>query len=583
MKKIFDNAVKTIAVLLLGIAALLLLRPVFWRIFDKPTDRTKTYMDYAERGKIYDRKGKVLATNKTVADLHIDCCVVENQDIWEIKSRALAQELAHMLPEKTTPEWWDYLQNARNNRRRYLPIVKNAELSLVDSLSRLPLLVEGKYSGGRICTYRQVRVYPHGDLARRTVGDERGVGEGRFLFGIERAFDGDLNGDDGFHKARVGYRGGKRRQWQEEKQDRIDGWDVHMTLDLDFQNAADSILRAAVEGNEDIVGGCIGLMEVETGAIAALANIHRLDNGKIGEYFNYSIDYSYEPGAVAQTMTLAAALSDRVVESLDENIPTNHGRLEVVPFPPDKYIINYERKNLTDSISVLDGFVNSSTYVASYISTRYADSQKYYDKWYDAFCVDCFEIDDIRDVYMPALENRSLGTLASMGAGYGFKVCPMHILTFYNTVANSGEMMRPMLVKSMMSKKYGTQFMTPYTLNAHVLRPEVASSLRMALRENVRKGTGRILHDMPHEIAGKTGVSRLVIDPHLRGDSANPYCDSEGRFQYAATFAGFYPVCEPKYSVVCALFTKPTHEPLYGAALPENTVKDFISHIEKVR
>lgn len=582
MKKIFDIPVK-IAIVLLGIAFLFLVRPVFWRLFNRPTDHIETHIDSAERGEIFDTKGKILATNKTVADLHIDCCVVENQDIWEIKSRALAQELAHVLPERTAPEWWDYLQNARNNKRRYLPIVKNAELSLVDSLSRLPLLIEGKYSGGRICTYRQVRVYPYGNLARRTVGDEIGIGEDRFLFGIEKSFDGNLNGDDGYHKTRVGYRGRKLRQWQEAKLDRIDGWDVHMTLDLDFQNVADSILRSVVQTNEDIAGGCIGLMEVNTGAIAALANIHRLDSGKIGEYLNYSIDYSYEPGAVAQTMTLAAALSDRVVESLDEMIPTNHGRLEDIPFPYDKYIVNYERKNLTDSISVLDGFVNSSTYVASYISTRYADSQEYYDKWYDTFCIDKFEIDHVRDVDMPDVENRDVCTLASMGAGYGLKVCPMHILTFYNTVANSGKMMRPMLVKSMKSETCATRFMYPYELNAHVFKPDVAASLRQALRGSVQKGSAQVLKDMPQEIAGKAGVSRQVIDPDLRGDSANPYCDSEGRFQYASTFAGFYPASEPRYSVVCALFSEPTHEPLYGGTLPANVVKEFVDRIEKVR
>ena len=46
------------------------------------------------------------------------------------------------------------------------------------------------------------------------------------------------------------------------------------------QAVADSVLRAAVASNEDIVGGCIALMEVKT----TLANIHTLDNGAVGEY-----------------------------------------------------------------------------------------------------------------------------------------------------------------------------------------------------------------------------------------------------------------------------------------------------------
>jgi cell division protein FtsI (penicillin-binding protein 3) len=76
----------------------------------------------------------------------------------------------------------------------------------------------------------------------------------------------------------------------------VDGWDIYTTLDMEYQAVADSVLRSAVETDDDIAGGCLALMEVSTGEIKALANIHRLDNNKIGEYLNYSIGYSYEPG-----------------------------------------------------------------------------------------------------------------------------------------------------------------------------------------------------------------------------------------------------------------------------------------------
>ena len=53
----------------------------------------------------------------------------------------------------------------------------------------------------------------------------------------------------------------------------------------------------------------------------------------------------YEPGEVIQTMTLAAALSDGVIKSADEKMPTNHGRLASGRFPIDGYILNYEKRN----------------------------------------------------------------------------------------------------------------------------------------------------------------------------------------------------------------------------------------------
>lgn len=116
--------------------------------------------------------------------MHMDCCVVEDPTEWEEKSRRLAQEIALVLPERTAPEWWDYFQNARKNRRRYIPIVKNVSYSMIDSLCSLPLLNEGKYKGGRILTTKIVREYPYGTLARRTIGVWRNMSDD-YLSGLK--------------------------------------------------------------------------------------------------------------------------------------------------------------------------------------------------------------------------------------------------------------------------------------------------------------------------------------------------------------------------------------------------------------
>ena len=105
-------------------------RMLIWRMMNKPTDYVKTITISAERGEIFDYLGNVIATNKYVYDLHLDCCVIQDPNVWEEKSRRLAQEIALILPERTAPEWWDYFQNARKNKKRYLPIVKNVDYSM---------------------------------------------------------------------------------------------------------------------------------------------------------------------------------------------------------------------------------------------------------------------------------------------------------------------------------------------------------------------------------------------------------------------------------------------------------------------
>lgn len=336
------------------------------------------------------------------------------------------------------------------------------------------------------------------------------------------------------------------------------------------QAVADSILKVAVEGNEDLAGGCLALMEVETGFVVTLVNIHRLDNGSIGEYYNYILDHSYEPGEVAQTMTLAAALSDGIVKSLGEKIPTNHGKLTDSTNVRDDYILQYERKTGRDSITVIDGFAGSYRYVGSNLAMRYAESPDYYYQWYKTFCVNSGNFDlPMRGLDLVNPLGRDINTLISMGNGYEFTVCPMQILAFYNTIANNGKMMQPMLVNKMISGRYGSHTMFPRELNASVFRKDVADSVKKALAHSVENGTSRLLKNMPQQVIGKTGSSRQIMDPKLRQGSIDSYIDAIGRRQYASTFAGFYPADTPKYSVIACyspsrhanLFTEGNYQP----------------------
>ena len=583
-KSWFNSYRKPVAIAIMCIAILFAIRPLLWRLIDRPTDQTRTHAEHAERGEIFDCRGNLIATNRMVYDIHLDCCVVKDQEKWEEKSRMLAQSIAQVLPERTAPQWWDYFQNARRNKKRYLPIASDVDSEMVETLRRLPLLNDEAHKGGCICTEKVIREYPYGNLARRTIGVCRNTCDDP-LFGIEYQFDEDLNGDDGIRKVKSGYRGGKLRQWEIERAEKIDGWDVYTTIYMKHQAVADSVLRAAVESDKDIIGGCLALMEVKTGAITALANCHRLDSGHTGEYYNYAIGHSYEPGEVVQTMTLAASLSDGIIKSLDERIPTNHGRLTDTCRFRDNYIIQYERKNRTDSISVIDGFTQSSRYVSSSLALRYSEYQDYFYTWYETFCINDhnFDLDGMRELDLVDPIARDPNTLISAGSGYGFTVCPMQILAFYNTIANDGKMMRPMLLKQMKSERYGSQYMLPRELDEMVFRKEVADSLRKALTACTEKGTAKVLNGMPQNVIGKTGTSRQVIDPRIREGSIDPYRDSEGRMQYSSTFAGFFPADSPRYSIICVLFTKPTHKPLYGGQLPTETVKSFVENMPDLR
>ena len=459
------------------------------------------------RGDIYDLNGNLIATDTTLYDVHLDCCMIQNQEEWSIKSRELAQRLAMILPHRTAPQWCEYLQTGRRNWKRFLPIVKNVAHNMADTLCKLPLLKEGRMSGC-ICAPKQVRYYPYSDLARRTIG-VCNRHNGKSTFGIEHSYDSDLK-----------------------------TYDIRTTLLMDHQMAADSILKSVVSNDEDIAGGCMALMEVKTGALLAIANCHRFDDGRIGEYFNYFLEYSYEPGPVAQTMTLTAALSDRIIKSLD-------------------------CETCTSVAAIQD------------IAMKYADTQEYFIKWFEHFCGNnkYFSLTEMRDLYLPSQNCIDKSTFQSICAGYSYKVCPLHIMTFYNIIANGGKRIRPTLITKMTSETEGTRWLYPKQTDENIVSEEVADTITEILSKNIELETFECLSVI---LAGRFGASRQVIPVKLRGDSTDPYHDSEGRCQYTRTFVGFYPADEPEYTLICVFVNKPSHRSHLEFTSPAVAVKGMI-------
>lgn len=574
------TSTKSFKIALAVIGMIMLIGSIFvvlWRGIDWPMDYTQEQRISPDRGEIFDCNGNVIATNKDLYDVHMDCCVVSDQKQWEEKSRKLAQELSVLLPERTAPQWWDYLQNARQNRRRYIPIVRNVESTMVDSLSKLTLFNEGKYKGGIIRTCKSARVYPYGSLARRTIGYGRGEYD-EYRFGLECQYNCDLDGDEGVRTVKHAYRLGKLRRWETDYIAPVDGWDIYTTIDMESQALADSLLRVALESNEDIVGGCLALMEVSTGNIRALANMHRLDDGKLGEYFNYALDYLYEPGEVIQTMTLAAALSDGVIKSADEKMPTNHGRLASGRFPIDGYILNYEKRNQVDSISIRDAFSASSRYVFSNIASHYAETPDYYYDWFKSFSLRSYDFDltGLHDIMLTDPDNSDPNTLMAMGSGYLMRLSPLHILSFYNAIANNGVMVTPKLLQKMHSKKYGAQYEFRKDTHGQIIRQEITDTLKSLLADCVQNGTAQRMKASHMPFAGKTGTARQVIEAKDSRDGGDVYRDEDGRSVYASTMVGFYPVDEPQYSVICVLVTSPTVKSLYGGGFTADVLRGLI-------
>lgn len=515
-------------------------------------------------GKILAADSTVLAQDLDYYDLYIDCRPTDETGVLDKEMRSLAKKLAVLKPAHTAPEWWDIIQSAMQSELYNTLIAKDFSLYEVESIADQDFWLD-HYAAYRHnislknrfderCGYfrhKYAREYPYGNLARRTIG-------------YSTCYESPVRvGLDGKYDERFTY------ESDEEPKDML------TTLDMNIQAIADKALRSQLDSA--VKGACLVVMEVKTGAIRAMVNLHRNRIGILGEYYNYAIGWNYEPGYVASPMTLAAALQDSIINSLDDAVPTCSGSLEGMPV--DAGIKEYERATGKDEITVLEGFRRSSCYVMSYIGEKYKKHPEYYTGSLKDLClsdnVDDFDIEGLRDVAFPRPDSQvwTEATVPSMAFGCAWTVTPLHILSFYNTIANSGVKMMPYLIQGYPDSKYdGVIEHKP--LN-RVLRPEVAAALVQAMNGSE---TSSVFKGAKCKLAGKSGISRQVIEASVRADD-DPYTGKGESHEYASTFAGFFPAENPQYSVVCAVFTGMTSEVPQSMAAPEKAVRELVDAI----
>lgn len=551
------------------------------------------------RGNIIDCNGKLLAMSYPVYDIRMDCTVrkaefakmkdkdraAEKEAKWLDKARALSEGLAEEVPGINADKMYSQISSGRRSGKKYLPIAKGVDRKTLMRIQQLPLFNEGANRGGIIVEQRNVRKYPYGSLARRTIGfvrDNSGLPEEEIKGnpGLEGRYDAILHGKDGEEYLKK-TDAGLVRDHTKNYTRAVNGQDLRTTINIDYQDVADRALRERIDTLEDIAGACLVLMEVKTGAIRAMVNLSRDPNrgNRFEEITNFVIGRRCEPGSVFKTVTLLSVLSDGIYKSLDETIPTNHGIVKNTKMKQDVHILDWEREHKTREISLLDGFKISSNYVFGTLAVQnYASDPKHFvEKIYSYGLGDSFDF-DLEGLLTPSIPNPddrrywSNTTLGTMGFGYSTEETPLHIITFYNAIANKGKMVKPYLVEDIERAGTVTDRRGPSVLNASICSRAVADTMTRALLSVTEEGTARVLKSAKCKVAGKTGTSFATFENGL-------YSDASGRRQYQGTFVGYFPAEEPKYSVLAAVYSKPTRHSYQGGGIPARAVKDLVDYI----
>lgn len=554
------------------------------------------------RGSIIDHNGKLLALSTPMYQVHMDCYVLkeeysrdkekgeEREKYWIAQAEELANALPRVLCEegKDAAYYKDLIFTGRRLKKRYVSIAKDIDHGTLEELKKLPLFCKGQYTSGMIIEKEETRQYPYEGLARRVIGYVKHNNDTNARhIGIEGKYDYILHGKEGLEWQKVTDTKAMIPDVDSSVVDVTNGSDIRTTLDIDIQDIADKALRKNVAVEQDIVGGCVVVMEVETGAIRAMVNLQKDKKGEMREVFNLAAGRPAEPGSVFKTVTLTTLIEDGHIQ-LEDRIKTNHGRMEdMSKINQDDYITKYEYRTGNNTISVVEGFEISSNYVFRRLAKDYygGREEEYFNRLHAYNFGEAYEfeltesgsskpsIPNIKTSASPAYD------LVSVAIGYSASVTPLQVATFYNAIANNGKMMKPYVVESIEKDGKVVHSFKPSILNGSICSKATADTVTRALKMVTLEGTAKSLKNAKCQVAGKTGTSRMHLSPEERGGSGKPYEDNLGRKKHQATFVGFFPADEPKYTAIVVLYTGLIHHNVYGGSIPALTFRDIVDGI----
>ena len=498
----------------------------------------------ANRGNIYSDTGKLLASSVPKYDIRFDALASSDSNFNKYVDD-LALELASYFGE-SSEMYSNKLRQARKDKNRYLLIARNLGYLDFKKFKNFPLFKLGGFRGGFISEQYTKRDYPIGGIAQRTVGYERYDDFGNAMRpGLDGAFGPKyLKGKNGIRfSQKIGLGQWKPVLDYNEKEPR-DGYDLHTTLNIEIQDLAHHALLRQLEFYEAEHGSVV-VMETKTGEIKAISNLGRTSEGKYYEKLNYAVGESHEPGSTFKLMAMVRALEDKVIDTSDI-VDTKNG---ILSFYGRK--VRDSKKGGYGKISAAKAFeVSSNTAIVQIINDNYNEKP-------EQFVDGLFEMKINEPLGLPILgEGEPKFThprdkvnwdgldLPWMAFGYGISLTPLQTLTFYNAIANNGEMVKPRFIEKIgVIGELPQQIFGKEILNPSICSQSTIEKVKTMMFNVIDKkwGTAHNIKDRDFTIAGKTGTCQ--VDYNRIGKEV----------QYISSFVGYFPAKKPQYSCIVVI------------------------------
>lgn len=505
-----------------------------------------------ERGNIYTENGDLLSTSLPFFEIRMDFRSEAMTDsLFNQKVDSLAMIFAQEIGNKSKAAYKKELIKNRQKGNRYYLVKRNVKYPQLKAMMNWPFFREGRYKSGMIILQKNERKTPFGLLAHRTIGYVRD--EGKVKVGIEGKFDAYLQGIQGEILVQKIARGNYIPLNGKGDIQPKTGQDVYLNIDVNMQDLVENALAKSLKYN-NADHGCAILMEVATGKIKAISNLgynERLQ--RYTESYNYAVGAATEPGSTFKLMSMAAMMDDGFLK------PSDIVNLEGGEIVYADRVMKDDHKPLIDDVTAMDAFSTSSNVGISKFAQQFygKDYTKFYNKLKSMHITTPVGI-EIEGEAMPVIhptKDWSLVSLPWMSIGYEVRLTPLQTLTFYNAIANNGKMMKPYLVSSIKEYDRVIENFKPVVIDKSVVSETTVQYLKAMMLNVVEKGTATNIKSSNVSMAGKTGTSRIA-------NNNTSYKDKV----YQASFAGYFPAENPKYSCIVVVHN-PKNGRIYGTEI----------------
>ena len=591
---------------------ILLFIPLIWQLFqlmivqhdefesDAITNQTRSTTVTADRGVIYDCNMNILAASKTVENVFIDPWEInnsnENVDLIANGLGAILDVDADFIREK-----------AAMLERRYEVIARKQEPEVADAVRKF--ITDNDLSGIHLESDSK-RYYPAGTTAAQVIGFTNA--ENRGGDGLEAYYDDVLQGTAG---AVITTKGNYETQMlysYEKYYEATDGNSLVLTIDSTVQMYLEKNLKAAIE-KYDVENGAFGIiMDVNTGAIiamaiegsydpnnyleildpAALQQLADIDDelkqhntgstayrelideynsavaaARLKQWRNRCVSDGYEPGSTFKTITLAAALEEQVV---NEN--TGFYCSGAKDYVDRESTLHCWKSEGHGAESLAKALQNSCNIAFADIGILLGG-----DKLYDY--IDAFGLLEKTGIDMSGealgvfhtkaklMENAQLTTVAF---GQSVKPTPIQMVRAIAAVVNGGYVLQPYVVSEILDENGNVVEKHGKTVIRQAISEDTSKEMCKLIESVVTDGTAGNAKLPGFRVGGKTGTSEKLDVYDENGQQ------TEDRI---VSFVGIAPMDNPQYICLVALDTPSRKTGIYisGGVMAAPVVRDIFA------